>query len=920
MALGRPTTFAPLALWRDPARGFPLRAAFATLAAALFIGGPLIFGGRVLAGFDIVNSYYPQKQLLRSILSQGLFPHWNPLIFGGRPLQGDIQTGLFYPLNLPFWILPLTWAFTVTTLLHFWLAGWGMALWSRRWLHSEAAAYLAAVLFMLAGRFTVITGAWGIVLLPQTAAWLPWLLWAWHRLAQSLDEELDRAPWDFAAVVLLLAVAALAGSPQIAFYNGLALGVYALVLAWGAAPGMADENAGRSAAGEATERPLLPLRLRPVLLLGAAAGLAAGLCAVQLLPTQLLIGQSWDRARGASWDYVTDGSLEPRMLLTAVSPRFFGHPRDEFLYWGESGYHEVSNYVTAAGPFLALLLLALGVQAFVRQRSRTGVARAFGVDVPARRHATFFVLLLLAAAVLAPGKHSPVFWLAYHLVPGFDRFRVPARLMLWATLAVAGLAGRALDVLLGERDERQGTGSGLGRRSPLGAVAGLTVGGLAVLAVLWIAAPQLGASLGIEQLRPRQGQTTADWMREIETQQATARGEVLEFALQWALVGALAAGIVLAPASARRRRGVLAACLVVGCGVRLAMHGWLFTTAAPSSAFEPRSFSPAESAELAKLPATVQPPFYPRTERVALLERELSQGGRFLWLDSLLDWRFDQNQPELLMDRPIVHGLAQMRGYDPVNSRRFGLFMNAVSDLPPDTNPRGFMFVPDMDLSRIRWSLLQAWDCRVVLTYTASGEGADLEEIARWTFRSDVDGSPQVLRALRFREPWGPARLCRPIVARAGMALEALSVWMGQPDFDVRAMAIVEGGDPLAVLAAEPWLSQPPPSGDGAPAGPVRVVRSEAGRWEFDVQAPQPALLVVADGYYPGWQARVDGVAVPVVAANLAQCGVPVPAGRHRVEMFFRPREFVQGALVSGLSLMLMVLVVVRWRRSLRMG
>ena len=33
---------------------------------------------------------------------------------------------------------------------------------------------------------------------------------------------------------------------------------------------------------------------------------------------------------------------------------------------------------------------------------------------------------------------------------------------------------------------------------------------------------------------------------------------------------------------------------------------------------------------------------------LALLQRELAQGGRFLWLDSVLDWRYDQNQPELL--------------------------------------------------------------------------------------------------------------------------------------------------------------------------------------------------------------------------------------------------------------------------------
>jgi hypothetical protein len=357
------------------------------------------------------------------------------------------------------------------------------------------------------------------------------------------------------------------------------------------------------------------------------------------------------------------------------------------------------------------------------------------------------------------------------------------------------------------------------------------------------------------------------------------------------------------------------------------MYGWLFTSAAPGSAFEPRDFSTTEIAELAKLPLSVQPPFYPRTERVALLQRELAQGGRFLWLDSVLDWRYDQNQPELLTDRPIVFGLPELRGYDPVNSRRYGLFMNAVAGLPADLNPLGQMHVPDAnpktglpDLSQIRWPLVHAWDCRVVLTYAPGGESADLEEIARWTFPPDSGTGPQVLRALRFREPWGPARLCQPIVASADTTLEGLSVWMGRPDFDIRSNALVEGGSPLAVLGDAPWRSQPPAAGGATSVAPVRVVRAEAGSWEFEVQTPQPALLVVADSYYPGWQARVDGVAVPVSPANVAQCAVPVPAGRHQVEMFFRPREFVQGALVSGFSLLLAALIVVRWRWKLRMG
>jgi uncharacterized membrane protein YfhO len=60
--------------------------------------------------------------------------------------------------------------------------------------------------------------------------------------------------------------------------------------------------------------------------------------------------------------------------------------------------------------------------------------------------------------------------------------------------------------------------------------------------------------------------------------------------------------------------------------------------------------------------------------------------------------------------------------------------------------------------------------------------------------------------------------------------------------------------------------------------------------------AEQPAVLVLADAWDPGWRATVDGVSEPVLRANVAFLGVAVPAGHHLVELVYRPAA-VQGAL-----------------------
>jgi hypothetical protein len=64
-----------------------------------------------------------------------------------------------------------------------------------------------------------------------------------------------------------------------------------------------------------------------------------------------------------------------------------------------------------------------------------------------------------------------------------------------------------------------------------------------------------------------------------------------------------------------------------------------------------------------------------------------------------------------------------------------------------------------------------------------------------------------------------------------------------------------------------------------------------------------PAWLVLTDTWFPGWRARVDGDETPVLRAHHAFRAVALPPGRHDVELAFRPRGLVLGAIVSGLAL-----------------
>ncbi len=99
--------------------------------------------------------------------------------------------------------------------------------------------------------------------------------------------------------------------------------------------------------------------------------------------------------------------------------------------------------------------------------------------------------------------------------------------------------------------------------------------------------------------------------------------------------------------------------------------------------------------------------------------------------------------------------------------------------------------------------------------------------------------------------------------------------------------------------------------------GPERaeVVEDGLSRLAVETDACGAGLLVVADAFFPGWQARVDGARAPVLRANYLVRAVPVSAGRHRVELTYRPRSFIAGLGLSAAAAFAWAAVVVGARR-----
>ncbi len=123
------------------------------------------------------------------------------------------------------------------------------------------------------------------------------------------------------------------------------------------------------------------------------------------------------------------------------------------------------------------------------------------------------------------------------------------------------------------------------------------------------------------------------------------------------------------------------------------------------------------------------------------------------------------------------------------------------------------------------------------------------------------------------------------------------------------------GFDPAtAILDREPGCAVGPAP---AAAGTAEVVSHAPERWLIRVQTEAPALHVLSENAFAGWQVTIDGQPAEALTAYTAIRAVCVPAGEHLVEWRFRPTLYLLGAGLSVLALILLVAALFARRRGI---
>ncbi len=151
------------------------------------------------------------------------------------------------------------------------------------------------------------------------------------------------------------------------------------------------------------------------------------------------------------------------------------------------------------------------------------------------------------------------------------------------------------------------------------------------------------------------------------------------------------------------------------------------------------------------------------------------------------------------------------------------------------------------------------------------------------------------------------------LVSRAEIADDEASLQkIADPNFDRWSIALLEErASELANLRIGEFTNDAPADDATRNSQHISLVTRHSSLVTYRVSTPAPALLLLSEPDYPGWQAAVDGQPAPVLRADFVLRAVPVPAGEHTVELRFRPLSFTVGAAVSGVTLAAISLLLI---------
>ncbi len=829
--------------------------------------------GRMVLFFgDTFYYFYPLRHTLAVALRSGYLPDWESAALSGNPFCANPQTNCFYPLSVWYLLPDFFSAYHWSLVSHLAIGGIGTWWWCSRRCGGRLGPLLAAVVFMTGGATLSMINRLDKL---QSLCWWPWVMLA-------LEVIHHRPRRGGALLALALAMQFLAGGLEV---WAMAVGGCLVWLALAGPP--VDFTDRREAASVAHGSAGVPAPDGPrpgrwwvrFGAFGLGLVLCGALTAIQWLPFRELLHWS-TRAAGVSFARATEMSMAPADLLGVAFPTLFFYP-ESLSYRPTPSAGSIPHYFY--GLYLGWLPLS-AVFAAVPVALRRG---------PDGRTVRAALVLVLIGGVLALGAHTPVYGLLFRTLPPLQGIRFPEKFLSLSSFFLLPLI--ACGVNRYRSALAWGTAAALGGGAALGARV----------------VPGYLAAAGAVVLETLVGGEVGAW-----------RVHLLDMAPGLVYQGLLLAGAGVLGLVAIRKQHTWAR---VGVVIVVATDLWLGTGPLNPPLSRPiLERPPALASALSKVfesPRTHVAPVYDRVDVTPPPGLPVEQAYVWFWQllypnTGLLSGISYADGSRALRLAHSTRFFATMKGAPPDVQLRLARIagVDAVVARAPATGPGG----PEGERGPSAERLAAA--ARHGLQFVADAPGWGLEA---WKLEGSAPRAYLPDGCVRFDDP--------------NRALAAVVSGQVTPPGEVALLA-GPGGDGDGGCAASSSLRAPGASamergaGEVDPASvretpdglgsfrPVPVRSTEGGKRRvvgpFDLS--KPGVLVLAEAWYPGWEARVDGRPVPVLLANGYQQAVTLEPGRHVVVLEYRPRGRGWGVALAvlGSGGVVLLLLEGRFRRT----